>query len=125
MLYAVGIFLEYNTPKGALNRFAGLTEWTALIFLVHSLYGFSFSYLGIKSRRYHLFAGIFHGLLFLMLWTGNMLVADTFAVRHFAGLNAPYIEPDIGPLGPFFVIYVAVSGMVAVAIWLRTEGGGP
>jgi hypothetical protein len=42
--YAIGIFLEYNTGPGKLNRFGGILEWSAVLFFVHSLYGFTFSY---------------------------------------------------------------------------------
>ena len=50
MLYSIGIFFEYNTPAGPLNRFAGILEWAAIICLIHCLYGFTFSYLGIKNK---------------------------------------------------------------------------
>jgi len=57
LVYSIGIFLEYNTPVGPLNRFSGLLEFTAIICLIHSLYGFTFSYLDIESKRYHPVAG--------------------------------------------------------------------
>ena len=121
MIYALGVFFEYNTPRGSLNRFAGLMEWTALILLIHSIFGFTFSYLSIENRLYHKAAGVFHALILFLLWTGDALVADTFVVRHFIGLSAPYVEAGLGPLGPLFVAYVALSGIVAVGIWLRTK----
>ena len=85
LLYAIGVFLEYNTLPGSLNRFAGLLEFTAVICLVHCFYGFTFSSLEIESRRYHIFAGIFHGLVLVLLWSGNAIVADRFVTRNFFG----------------------------------------
>lgn len=52
MLYAVGNFVEYNAVPGPLNRHSTMLEYTAVIALIHCLYGFSFAYLGIKSRHY-------------------------------------------------------------------------
>lgn len=124
-LYAVGIFLEYNTPQGDLNRFSGLLEFTAIICLVHCLYGFTFSYLGIENKRYHPIAAGCHGLILILLWCTPYIVADSFIKRHFMGLVSPYIEPALGPLGPVFMLYVAISGVGAVIIWIRHKKTDP
>lgn len=125
LLYSVGIFLEYNTPAGPLNRFSGLLEYTAIICLIHSLYGFTFSYLGIESKRYHPVAGVCHGLILILLWSTNYIVADSFITRNFIGLESPYIEPALGPLGPVFVLYAAIAGVNAMIIWIRRKGTDP
>ncbi|MDA8127059.1 MAG: response regulator [Deltaproteobacteria bacterium] len=122
LLYAIGIFLEYNTPAGSLNRFAGLLELTAVICLIHCFYGFTFSCLGMESRHYHLLAGTFHSWVLILLWSGNDIVADRFVARHFLGLAKPYIEPDLGPLGFLFVLYAALAAIGAVFLWFRHEG---
>ena len=119
LLYSVGIFLEYNTPEGPLNRFSGLLEYTAIICLIHCLYGFTFSYLGIESKRYHPVAGVCHGLILILLWSTNYIVADSFTTRDFIGLDSPYIEPALGPLGPVFVLYAAIAGVIAMIVWIR------
>ena len=125
MLYAIGIFLEYNTPPGSLNRFAGLLEYTAVISLIHCLYGFTFSYLGIESKRYHPVAGVFHGLILVLLWFTDYIVAEKFITRDFIGLKAPYIEPALGPFGPVFVLYAVLAGAGAIALWLRHKRTDP
>ena len=125
LLYSVGIFLEYNTPEGPLNRFSGLLEYTAIIFLVHSLYGFTFSYLGIESKRYHPVAGVCHGLILILLWFTNYIVAESFTTRNFIGLEFPYIEPALGPLGPVFVLYAAIAGVNAMIIWTKHKKTDP
>jgi len=125
LLYAIGIFLEYNTPPGSLNRFAGLLEFTAIIFLVHCFYGFIFSSLEMEGKYYHLLAGIFHSLVLVLLWSGNHIVADRFVTRNFFGLAKPYLEPDLGPLGPLFMLYAALAGITATIIWFRHKGTDP
>lgn len=122
LLYAAGIFFEYNTPPGSINRFAGMLEFTALIFLIHSLYGLTFSYLGMDGKRYHLLVGIFHGFLFILLWFSNIIVADHFITRHFIGLSKPFIESDLGPLGALFILYIVAASIGAIAIWIRHKG---
>ena len=68
MVYAIGVFLEYNT-LGPVNRFGGLLEFTAIICLVHCLYGFTFAYLGMSAKRYHILAGIFNAFILIVLWS--------------------------------------------------------
>jgi len=119
LLYSVGIFLEYNTPEGPLNRFSGLLEYTAIICLIQCLYGFTFSYLGIESKRYHPVAGVCHGLILILLWSTNYVVAEIFTTRDFIGLESPYIEPALGPLGPLFVLYAAIAGVNALIVWIK------
>ncbi|MBI9086886.1 MAG: response regulator [Desulfobacterales bacterium] len=121
LLYSVGIFIEYNTPQGPLNRFSGLLEFTAIILLVHCLYGFTFSYLGIENKYYHPVAGIFHGMVLICLWSYDFIVAETFVVQNFIGLKTPYVEPALGPLGPIFMLYAALAGICAMVIWLRSK----
>jgi PAS domain S-box-containing protein len=96
-------------------------EYTAILFLVHCLYGFSFSFLGIQSRQYHAAAGVFHILVLVFMWSTDYIVADTFIERDFIGLEAPYVEPALGPLGPFFVGYTALSALIAMVIWIRRK----
>lgn len=124
LVYSVGIFLEYNT-LGSINRFGGLLEFTAIIFLVQCLYGFTFAYLGIDGKRYHILGGIFNGLILIFLWSTDYIVADTFVVRHFIGLAKPFIESGLGPLGPWFELYAVLSSIGGIVLWLRHKGPDP
>ena len=124
MAYSIGVFLEYNT-FGSVNRFGGLLEFTAIIFLVHCLYGFTFAYLGIDGKRYHILGGIFNCLILILLWSTDSIVADRFVVRHFVGLANPFIESGLGPLGLWFELYAALSSVGGVVIWLRHKGPAP
>ena len=125
LLYSFGIFLEYNTPSGYLNRFSGLLEWMAIICLIHCLYGFSFSYLGIESKRYHTIAGVCHGLMLILLWYTPYLVADSFVTREFIWLDAPYTEPALGPLGSVFVLYAVAASVTAMVLWIKHRKADP
>jgi PAS domain S-box-containing protein len=125
LLYSVGIFLEYNTPPGPLNRFSGLLEWTAVICLIHCLYGFTFSYLGIESKRYHPVAGVCHGLILILLWTTNYVVAEGFITRDFIGLASSYSEPALGPLGPLFELYAVAASVYAMVVWVKHRETDP
>ncbi|MBT3258460.1 MAG: PAS domain S-box protein [Deltaproteobacteria bacterium] len=125
LLYSVGVFIEYNTPPGPLNRFSGLLELTAIICLIHSLYGFTFSYLGIESKRYHPIAGVCHGLILILLWSTNFIVSESFTTRDFFGLKSPYIEPSLGPIGPAFVLYAVIAGMIGMTFWIKHKWTDP
>ncbi|MBN1627885.1 MAG: PAS domain S-box protein, partial [Deltaproteobacteria bacterium] len=119
MLYAFGVFFEYNASPGPVNRFAGLLEFTAIIFLIHCAYGFTFAYLEKESRRYHVFAGIFHCLIIIILWSGSYIVADGYVVRNLTGPAKPFIELDLGPLGPAFELYGFMACLVIIMLWIR------
>lgn len=119
MLYAVGVFVEYNAPPGPVNRLAGLLEFTAIICMIHCIYGFSFAYLGLDGKRYHASAGIFHGLVLILLWSNDYVVADRFIVRDFIGLVEPFIESDLGPLGPVFELYGILASIGVIVLWAR------
>lgn len=118
MLYAAAIFFEYNSPPGPVNRFAGLTEFTAIVILIHCAYGFTFSYLEMTVKRYHTVAGIFHVLVLTLLWSSGYIVADRYAVRDLMGSSQPFIELDLGPLGPAFEFYCVAAGIGIVLLWL-------
>ena len=125
MLYAVGIFIEYNTAPGAFNRFAGILEFSALLGLVHSLYGFTFSYFGLKGSGYHLIAAPFHIFLLVLLWSTDSIVAEAFRSINLIWLAAPYQEADMGPLGVYFELYAALASMGAILFFIRHKGPDP
>ena len=125
LLYSVGIFLEYNTPQGALNRFSGLLEWTAIICLIHSMYGFTFTYLGIKPRRFHPIAGVWHGLVLAFLWLTDYLIAGSFVTRDFIGLESPYVEPALGPFALVFILYGVIASVNVVRLWIKSTKANP
>jgi PAS domain S-box-containing protein len=122
MAYAVGIFLEYNTPSGGLNRFGGVLEFAALVFLIHSLYGLTFSYFNLDGKYYHVVAGIFHGLLMIVLLFTDFIVSRSFVSINFKWLSNPYHEPALGPWAPFFELYAVLSSIVALTFWFRYKG---
>lgn len=124
MLYALGVFLEYNTIPGLLNRIAGLLEFSAIIGMIHSFYGFTLSYTGVKSGSYHVLAGSFHIIILFDLWFGSSIVDDRFIARHFISLEKPYFELALGAIGPLFMIYAAIACIGAMIIWVRYKGPG-
>ena len=125
LLYSIGIFIEYNTLQGSLNRFSGILEFTALICLIHSLHGFTFSYLGMKTKTYHPVAGIWHGFIIILLWFTPYIVSDKFVEWHFITLHSPYIEPALGPMGPVFEFYTAIAALYVLILWIRHKGTDP
>ncbi|MEJ2587851.1 MAG: PAS domain S-box protein [Deltaproteobacteria bacterium] len=124
-LYSFGIFLEYNTPAGPLNRFGGLMEFTAIVCVIHCVYGFTFSYIGLPARRYHWVAGICHSLILILLWFTPWVVAKRYVTRYFIDSNVPFLESALGPLGPLFELYAAIAGLVAIIIWIRSRKSVP
>jgi PAS domain S-box-containing protein len=122
MLYAIGVFFEYNAAPGPLNRFAGLLEFTALIFLIHCVYGFTFAYFRIDGKRYHTIAGIFHILVITFLWSSTYIVADNYVAHtNLIGLAKPFLELALGPLGPLFEFYGVIASLGIIILWIRNK----
>ena len=117
-LYATAGFFQYNTPANGINHLCELFQYSSFLFLIHSFYGYTFSFLGIPSRKYHLRAGLFHLFLGAILWSTNLVIIDDFVFRRFLWLKLPYIEPDLGPLGPFFIGYCGIAALYSFRFWL-------
>ena len=89
MLYALGVFFEYNAPPGPINQCAGRAEFVAILFLVHLLYGFTFTYFNVKATRYHRIAIPVHAIVLALICVSDLIVADRFVSRDFTGLAMP------------------------------------
>lgn len=119
ILYATGVFIEYNTPPGTLNRIAGLGEFTAQILLIQCFYGFTFSLFGIKARKYHAVAGVFHFVLLCLLWFSSYIVSHDFITRKFLWFTTPFAEPALGSLGPAFEAYLVMAAIGIIVLWIK------
>jgi PAS domain S-box-containing protein len=120
-VYALAVFIQFNFPAGRINHIAELLQYTTFIILVHSVYGFTFTYLAIKPPRYYRAAVVFHLTLLILLWTTKLVIRDEFVYRDFLWLSAPYIEPKLGALGPFFLLYSAVGSALCLTYWVKSE----
>jgi PAS domain S-box-containing protein len=118
-LFALAVFFQFNSLANWTNRVSELVQYSTFILLVHSVYGFTFAYLKIDSKRYHQIAGLWHAMMLVVLWSTKLVLADGFVNRHFLWLENPYIEPELGPLGPYFLIYLAGAGVFALNYWLK------
>jgi two-component system cell cycle sensor histidine kinase/response regulator CckA len=120
-IYALTVFIQFNSSPGSANHIAELIQYSIFLVLVHSIYGFTFTYLEIKPRRYHQIAGTFHLILLAILWSTNLVITNEFAYRSFRWLNKPYIEPELGMLGPFFLIYSCLAAAFCLSYWVRNK----
>ena len=125
MLFALGVFLEYNMPAGPVNHFGGVLEFAANVFLIHSAYGLSFVYLNLNGKKYHLAAGIFHFILLVLLWSTTLIVSDQFVDQNFIGLAKPFTEAGLGPLGPLFMFYIAGAAVAGIILWVIHQPPDP
>ncbi|CAB1060932.1 sensory box histidine kinase/response regulator [Olavius sp. associated proteobacterium Delta 1] len=121
IIYSVAVFIQFNSPANQINHFAELFQYTTFIILVHSVYGFTFAYLNIKPPRYHQLATLFHAILLAVLWTTKLVITDAFVYRSFMLLETPYVEPELGILGPFFLLYSALGAALGLTYWIKHE----
>jgi PAS domain S-box-containing protein len=120
-IYSMAVFIQFNSPADQINHIAELFQYTTFIILVHSAYGFTFSYLKIKSPPYQHLVTVFHAILLAVLWTTKLVVTGEFISRNFKLLATPYIEPRLGILGPFFLLYCALGAALCLIYWLKHE----
>jgi len=118
-VYASAVFCQFNVGAGPVNHLSELIQYTAFICVIHSAFGFTFAYLAIPSGRYHRIAGLFHAGLLLMLWNTKLVILDGFVMREFTWLQSPYIEPDLGVLGPAYLLYCSGAGLWALRFWVQ------
>jgi len=117
--YATAVFVQFNTPAGAINHASELIQYSTFVLLVQALYGFTFAFLGLNARRYHQVAGLWHTGLLVLLWSTPLVITDDFVHRSFIWLQGPYIEPRMGILGPFYLMYCALAAACCLIYWLR------
>jgi len=120
-VYSTAVFVQFNSLPNQINHLAELLQYTTFIILVHSVYGFTFAYLEIKPPRYYRTAGVLHITLLVLLWTTKLVITNEFVYRHFLFLEDPYIEPRLGILGPFFLMYSAVGATLCLTYWVKSE----
>jgi two-component system, cell cycle sensor histidine kinase and response regulator CckA len=120
-VYATAVFIQFNASPNWINHLTELLQYTTFIVLVHSVYGFTFAYLQIKPPRYYRVAGALSITLLILLWTTKLVITDDFLHRNFLLLNDPYIEPRLGILGPFYLMYSAVGATLCLSYWLKPE----
>ena len=119
LIYALSVFIQFNSSPNLINHINELLQYSTFLLLVHSLYGFTFTYLEIKPRRYHQIAGAFHLILLVILWSTNLVITNEFTYRSFLWLKEPYIEPKLGMLGPWFLVYSSLATAFCLTYWVR------
>jgi len=120
-VYSTAVFVQFNSSTTQVNHLAGLLQYTTFIFLVPSVYGFTFAYLGIRPPRYYRAAVILNLVLLLLLWTTPLIITNEFVYRNFLLWKDPYIEPRLGALGIFFIIYSAGGATFCLTYWLKRD----
>jgi CheY-like chemotaxis protein len=118
-VYSSAVFVQFNSYPNWINHFSEIVQYSTFVIIVHSVYGFTFSYLKINRKRYHLIAGIFHTVLLIVLWSTHLVITDGYVYRSFLWLKEPYIEPELGILGPFFLMYTALAAAYSLTYWVR------
>lgn len=119
VVYACAVALQYSSGAEPVNIIAEKIQYTAIVMIVHSVTGFSLSFLRINSRMYHVLFGLLHGAICILIWGTGLIITDAFISRHFSLLSSPYIEPVAGPLGKVFIVYAAAASLMMLYFWVR------
>jgi len=118
-IYSAAVFCQYNLAEVSANVICERVQYTVFVLLVHALFGFTAAFLGIDGRRRHGILLIWHATLLGLLWFSHFIVDDAFVTRHHLWIDAPYIEPGMGPLGIVYLLYVFGMALYALATWLK------
>lgn len=117
-LFAIAKFMQYNTPAGPLNHVVEQIQYTVFIFLLHSAFGYTFSFLILDGRHLHLFFGTFHLFMLILIWSTELVVGPGFVYHAFIGLKHPYIEPAPGPAGILLMVYFGIAMIALLVTWM-------
>jgi len=118
-IYSFAVFAQYFLGPVNANILCERIQYTSVIVLLHCIYGFTFSYLKINSKPYHLLAGPFHAILLILLWTTRIIISNDFVFRDFLFLSRPYVEPALAPTAIFLFLYICAGIIMIPYIWNR------
>ncbi|MCB2228764.1 MAG: response regulator [Desulfarculaceae bacterium] len=124
-VYAGAVVFDYNLGAGPGTVVVEKLEYTCLVFLAHTLFGFTVSYLSLPYRRYHWFAGPLNLVLIATVWLTPWMVSNHFVAHDFSLLSAPFVEPEPGPLGPYLLLYLLLTVVALYVLWFRQRREHP
>lgn len=116
-IYALAVFIQFNSSAGMLSHFAELIQYTCFLMIQHCAFGFTLAYLVLDYRWVHPLLSAVNVTFLILLWFTDLIIGDGFVFRHFLWLQQPYVEPALGPLGSFYLIYIATTVMVLPLLW--------
>jgi two-component system, sensor histidine kinase and response regulator len=120
VLFALTVFVQYNSVEGTANRVATLFQHGSFVLLLHGVYGYTFAYLKIPSRRYHQVAAPLHLVLLAVIWSGATISAE-WEQFTFVTMSRPYVEPAFSPVGIGMLAYCGIAALVSLRHWLGPE----
>ncbi len=118
-VYAGAAAFDYNLGRGLASLLVERLQYSCLVVLVHCLFGFTISYLSLPYRRFHLYAGPLHLVLIAVIWLTPWVISDHFVERHFSLFPGAYVEPQMGPLGPWLLLYCLATTVGLYVMWFR------
>jgi diguanylate cyclase (GGDEF)-like protein len=119
--YSFFAFLQYLTPAVDLQHVIVKFQYSFLLLMIHSLIGFTFSYLQVSSGLYHKIAGAANIVILIVLWSGKLIVGDGYVARNFLWVAKPYISSGAGPLSAPFMAYLLASSLFSLYFWVRVK----
>lgn len=123
--YAFFVFLEYLTYSAEIQFLIGKIQFSFLIIMIHSLVGFSLSYLQVPSELYHKIASPINLLLFIILWSTDWIKSSTIVVKILQWVERPFLASGLGPLGAPFMAYLIASSLFSLFLWMTWKTREP
>lgn len=118
-VYALTAYLQYVNPPLDQYRIFEVAGLTAIIVIIHGTWGFTFAYLRIPSKRYHLIFGPLHAALAALIWFTPIIVSRNHVLLTDMVYRRAPLDLAPGPLGAPFIAYVTLAGIAAVVVWVR------
>lgn len=116
-VYAVAVCIQYNAAAGPLNQFSELVQYTCLLLIQHTAFGFTLSFLVLNQRWLLILLTVVNLAFMILLWFTDLILGQRFVFRDLLWLDQPYVEPALGPLGPPLLVYLAVSTLALPVLW--------
>jgi PAS domain S-box-containing protein len=117
--YSMATVLQYNSGEVPFNHTIDRLQLTAILFIVHAIYGFTYSFFRIPSRKLHITIGSVNAVFVILLWFTDYIVTDGFVRKQFLLLNRPYVESEYGVLGAVFLSYMVLTATLSLSVWIR------
>jgi signal transduction histidine kinase len=117
--YSAATFLQYNAISALLQKTTTQIQLSMLAVLILCIQEYSIAYLALRTQWSLAVTGSLSALATALIWSTGLIVGPRIAEVDFLLLAEPYRQAAFGPLGAFFLLYLAIVGGALFLVWLR------
>jgi diguanylate cyclase (GGDEF)-like protein len=116
--FAFFVFLQCIGPAAAIQHDFDRAQFSFLVVMGYTIYGYTFAFLQIKARWFHRIGGPFFLLVLGVLWLTDLIVSRELISRSLPWVSRPYVESVLGALGAPFMTFIVAASLFCLSFWV-------